>query len=158
MYQAKDGKKYGSAFVGKRKDAEHDKSEEKFSSYQGEEQPEVDAEPEHHGEDKANLEGKDKHEHSDSSEDVHDDSPSEVVEHHGPAESIHYEHSHEKGEHKVTSFHPEDGHEHQSVHSTAAEAYEQGGALSFTDVKRREHPDQALSEPENKNYEAPETA
>lgn len=158
MYTTKEGKKYGSAFVGKRKDAEHEKPEEKFSSYQDGEQPEAKASSEDHDGDKVNTSEKSPEGHDPNAVGSDSPAPHEVVEEHGPAEHIHYEHDHEAGTHKVTSFHPETGHEHQSVHSSAAEAYEAGGELANTDVKRREHSEQQGAEPEEKNYEAPETA
>ena len=130
MYQSKrdPSRKFGSAFVGKR-----------FDSYTGGTQP---------GEENSN-------EHSDPQE--AGSSADEVREAHGPAHQVVYHHDHENNEHKVTSFH-DDGHMHQSVHSDAAQAYEEGGKLASTDVKQREHPDQQSSEPEEKNYLAPETA
>jgi hypothetical protein len=57
----------------------------------------------------------------------------------------------------VISSHP-DGHTHESVHSDAAQAYEEGGKLAYSDVKRRDHPDQQSAESEEMNFEAPETA
>jgi hypothetical protein len=103
----------------------------RFDSYEGGEQP---------GEENQN-----EHSHS------------QVVGEHGPAHQVVFHHDHEKGEHKVTSYHS-DGHRNESVHSSAAEAHEAGGELANTDVKRREHPDQQSAEPEEMNYMAPETA
>ena len=83
--------------------------------------------------------------------------PQDTVNEHGPAHMVSYHHDHENNQHTVNSMHA-DGHNHQSVHSSAAEAYEAGGKLSATDVKRREHPDQQGAESEEKNYEMPDLA
>jgi fructose 1,6-bisphosphatase len=74
---------------------------------------------------------------------------------HGPAVHVHY--SHNGDEHKLNITH-EDGHSHESVHSTAAEAYEAGGDKAWTDVKRESHPDQQGARSEEMNYEQTETA
>jgi hypothetical protein len=100
--------------------------------------------------------GKQEHGHADSQE-GHGVSCDECVKEHGPAHMVSYHHDHENNQHTVNSMHA-DGHNHQSVHSSAAEAYEAGGKLSATDVKRREHPDQQGAESEEKNYEMPDLA
>jgi len=148
MYQSKtdSSRKFGSAMRGR-----------KFDSYHAEAQPEESATPTEHGGDKANLEGADKHVVNESSEQVSTPEPHAVAEEHGPATDVHIEHDHAKGEHKVTSTH-EDGHKHESVHSSAAEAYEAGGALANTDVKRREHPDQQGAQAEEDGFEMPDLA
>ena len=148
MYQSTtdSSRKFGSAMRGR-----------KFDSYHAGAQPEESATPKEHGGDKANLEGADKHEDSKRAEHVEAPAPHEVAQEHGPATDVHIEHDHAKGEHKVTSTH-EDGHKHESVHSSAAEAYEVGGALANTDVKRREHPDQQGAQSEEDNFEMPDLA
>ena len=148
MYNSKrePGRKFGSAFVGKR-----------FDSYEGGEQPKFDATPEEHSGDKVNAADSGDSKKSKSAESDSSPHPSEVVAEHGPAQVVTYHHDHDGGEHKVSSVH-EDGHHHESVHSSAAEAYEEGGQLANTDVKEREHPDQQGAESEEKNYAEPEVA
>jgi hypothetical protein len=123
MYESKrePGRKFGSAFVGKR-----------FDSFAGDAQP---------GEANEN-------EHSE---------PQKVAAEHGPAHQVIYHHDEEKGEHKVTSFH-DDGHMHQSVHSSAGQAYEAGGDLAQASPKRRNPEEgQQGAESEELGFEAPET-
>lgn len=149
MYESKrePGKKFGSAFVGRR-----------FDSYADGEQPEAEAESKDHGKDEVNSfdksesEGGDKHT-------IHEEhpEPSELVEAHGPAHQIHYEHNSDTGTSKLVSHH-EDGTTHESNHSSAAEAFEQGGKFANTDVKRREHPDQQGAQSEEDNFEMPDLA
>jgi len=145
MYQSKTdpSRKFGSAFRGQKFDSYH-AGPEKFSEgvSKPSDQPEVSATPEEHGGDKVNP-------------DIPE--PKAVAQEHGAATDVHIEHNHNSGEHKVTSKH-EDGHEHQSVYSSAAEAYEAGGDLANTDVKRREHPDQQGAQSEEDGFEMPDLA
>lgn len=145
MYESKrePGKKFGSAFVGKKFDS-YAAGPEKFSEgvHQPSDQPEVSSTPEEHGGDQVNTGIPEPH---------------AVAQEHGPATDVHVEHNHESGEHKVTSSHG-DGHKHESVYSSAAEAYEAGGALANTDVKRREHPDQQGAQSEEDGFEMPDLA
>lgn len=130
MYQSKrdPSRKFGSAFVGKR-----------FDSYSAGEQP---------GEENEN-------EHAEPQETG--SSAADTAKAHGPAHQVTYKLDHEGGESKVSSFHG-DGHEHNSSYKSPAEAFQAGGELSATDVKRREHPDQQGAESEERNYEMPDLA
>lgn len=146
MYESKrdPSRKFGSAFVGKR-----------FDSYADGAQPHEESTSMEHGGDKANLEGADKVEASPTATSDSVSTPHETVASHGPA--VHVEYTHNGDEHKVNMTH-EDGHKHESVHSTAAEAYEAGGDKAWTDVKRESHPDQQGARSEEENYEQTETA
>ena len=153
--ETKDGQhKFGSAYKTKR-----------YDSYHAEAQPKTEATPEYHDGDNANLEGADKHAASGSAMADSTPRPHEVVAEHGPAHTIHYEHQHDAGQHKVTSMHA-DGHMHESMHGSAKEAcdsacqlaHEAGGEEQASDVKRREHPDQQGAESEEKGYEMPDLA
>src|SRR5271166_5707585 len=128
MYQSKrdPSRKFGSAFVGKR-----------FDSYTGGTQP---------GEENSN-------EHSDPQE--AGSSVDEVREAHGPAHQVTYHLNHDGGESKVRSFHG-DGHVHESAYKSPAEAFEAGGELQASDVKRRTHPDQQGSSSEGDNDLVPQ--
>lgn len=126
--QREPGRKFGSSFVGKR-----------FDSYSAGKQP---------GESNDN-------EHSTPQESG--SSTKEVTAAHGPAHQVTYKLDHDGGESKVKSFH-DDGHEHESAYHSPAEAFQAGGELSATDVKRRTHPDQQSAESEERNYEMPDLA
>jgi hypothetical protein len=159
MYESttEPGKKFGSAFKGRKFDSYH-AGPEKFSEGKSKEsdQPEVSAEPEEHGEDKVNTSTPEKHEPSEAADEAEVTIPSSIVEQHGPASSVHITHDHDGGKHTLSSTHG--GHQNQSVYSTAAEAYEAGGELANTDVKRREHPDQQGAQSEEDGFEMPDLA
>ena len=55
-------------------------------------------------------------------------SPEAVVAKHGPATSVHITHDHTAGKHHVTSTHP-DGHVHESDHASSKEANDAGSQL-----------------------------
>jgi hypothetical protein len=121
----------------------------KFDEYHAGEQPSGNesnqkATPTHHGEEK-------------DEQTVAPKAAADVAKEHGAATSVHYEHDHEGGNHTVTSTH-EDGHTHEAAYKSPAEAYQAGGELSATDVKRREHPDQQGAESEERGYEQPDLA
>jgi hypothetical protein len=159
--ETKDGaKRFGSAYKAKRYDSYHD-GEQKFDSYSPDGQP-GDNENEHstpqeHTGDKVNTSGPDKVEKNPTSESVHAETPSSHVESHGPAHTVHYSHNHDGNKHTVTSLHP-DGSHYSSEHDNARDAYQAGGELSATDVKKREHPDQQGAESEERNYMMPDLA
>jgi hypothetical protein len=159
MYESKrePGKKFMNKFVGKR-----------FDSYAAEPQPgeandNEHSEPQHHGADSVNTNepsDKMKNKHA---EDVHAETPEATVASHGPAHTIHYEHDHENGVHKVKSEHA-DGHTTESSHSSTADAYGHGEALAYeaggeeqaTSPKKRNHDPEQGAEGESKNYETPD--
>src|ERR1039457_4130518 len=97
------GKKFGSAFKGRKFDSYH-AGPEKFSEGESKpsDQPEVSAEPEEHGEDKVKSFSKDESKPSESSEKAEVSTPSSIVEQHGPASSVHITHDHEGGQHTLS--------------------------------------------------------
>jgi|SRR5271154_6092470 len=139
------GRKFGSAFRGR-----------KFDSYSPE-QPKVESTPEEHSSDKVNQSNTGDTSKNKSSMSDHVATPSSTVQDHGPAHTVHYHHDRENNKHTVTSLHP-DGHSYSSEYDKDKLAYEAGGELSATDVKKREHPDQQGAESEERNYEMPDLA
>jgi hypothetical protein len=124
MFQAKDGKKFGSAFAGKRYDEAHStdgmhtlgESEEKESPKMEDEEKKMGEEKENEGE-----------EHP-------------VVAEHGKAHKVIIHHDEKAGKHHVTSYH-KDGHENHSEHENAVEAHAEGKKLSgvAADGEEKDH-------------------
>ena len=73
----------------------------------------------------------------------------------GDPHTVIYSHDHDMGKHNVAK-HYDDGTKEESVHSSAAEAYEAGGTKQATDVKREDHPDQQGAKSEEDNFEMPD--
>lgn len=131
------GRKFGSAFRGKR-----------FDSYHGTEQPAGNndnekAEPQEKG-----------------------SSSADVSKATSPVVHIHFVHDHEGNKHTVTSK-KEDGTTDVVEHGSAKEAHDSAEKLalesygegeSATDVKKREHPDQQGAESEERGYFSPDLA
>ncbi len=114
MFTAKDGKKFGSSFAGKRYDDAHSEDGMHKLDMEPEEEkesPKMEEEENKQGEEKEN-EG--------------DEHP--VVAEHGKAHTVHIKH-HEGGKSHVMSHHP-DGHTHMSEHADMAEAHEEGMKLA----------------------------
>jgi len=158
MYESKrePGRKFGSAWRGAR-----------FDSYSAGEQPGETNENEH-AEPKRprelDVEPKDasvpKNEHA---EDASVSTPESIVQSHGPAHTVHIEHS--DTDHKVTSKH-DDGFEHTMSHGSSREAHdsasklalEAGGVDQNRDVKKTDHPPQQGAKSEQENWEMPDLA
>jgi hypothetical protein len=113
MYESKrePGRKFGSAFVGKRFDkgmggegAEHESKES----------PEFEA-----GEQEGMKEKGEQH---------------PVVAAHGPAHTVTIKHDHKRGKHSVESHH-DDGHRNLTEHETPEQAHEEGGSLANVSLK-----------------------
>jgi hypothetical protein len=144
-------RKFGSAFRGKR-----------FDSYHGGDQPATESTPKEHSGDKVNEPNTGDVTKNVHAEDAHVETPSSVVEAHGPAHTIHISHN-EDGTHRVSSAH-EDGHTHETEHGSAKEAHdsaeqlslEAGGDDQASNVKKRTHPDQQGAESEERGYEMPD--
>jgi hypothetical protein len=159
MYTTKTGEKYGSAFVGKRKDMEHASRDgggmpKSDASYDGGDQPEVESTPMEHSGDKVNTSGADAKSHNPTDTSAEVGTPSEMVQHHGVADQTTYTHDHERGEHQIhVKFN--DGHEHKAAFHDPAAAYEAGGQFATDSVRRRTHPDQASASSEGDNDEVP---
>jgi hypothetical protein len=157
MYQSTTdpGKKFGSAFRGRKFDSYH------AGLQPGEENDNSHAESEDHGDDKVNTSTAEKHEPSEAADEVEVTTPSSIVAEHGPANSTHYTHDHVNNKHTVDSSH-DGGFQSHSDHNSADEAYqygsklslEEGGEDSWKDTKKRLHPDQQGADSEDRDYEA----
>jgi hypothetical protein len=119
MFPTKDGKKFGSAYVAKKKDAMH-------SMPMGESKEESRTNPS--GEalfSKAEASAPD----NDVKTNPESVDPSAVASEHGPASSVTVHHDHKNNKHHVVSRHP-DNHMHTSDHASAAEAHNAGAQLA----------------------------
>jgi hypothetical protein len=154
MYESKrtPGKKFGSDYVGKRYDSYA------AGAQPGEENENEHAESVHHGEEQA-----EKTNTSEASDSSAVKAPHEVVAEHGPAHTVHIEHS--DTDHKVTSSH-DDGFEHTMSHGSAREAHdsasklalEAGGEDQNRNVKQMDHKPQQSAKSEEENWEMPDLA
>lgn len=111
MFQAKNGKKFGSAFAGKNYDEKHVGGEES-PAHEAKESPVFEA-----GEQEGAKEGVGEKQE-----------PAQVVAEHGNATSVHVHHDHKNNKHHVVSHHA-DGHMHTSDHATADEAQNHASQL-----------------------------
>lgn len=133
MFESKNGKKYGSAYVAKRHDTAHDEANSKHEAKESKSFEK--------GEQEGASEGMDQH---------------EVVKAHGPAVKIVTTHDHEAHKHHVMSHH-KDGHVNESDHETPEEAHEEGGKLANISLKKSgEAEDQQLAESEGGNEATPD--
>jgi hypothetical protein len=125
MFQSKDGRKYGSAYVAKKKDAMMGPKDTTMPASakkpsEPKEEPRTDSmgetnktaypgveEVDNTADTKANPEGVD---------------AGAVAAEHGPAEHVHIHHNHSAGKHHVVSHHS-DGHMHTSDHASAPDAH-----------------------------------
>jgi len=137
-FQSKDGKSFGSKFVAKRRDTEHDKA----SQVMGATSPE----PAMGAEKPAANEPEQKPQ----------ENPDQVVATHGPASTIHVAHDHKAGKHHVISTHP-DGHVHESEFKSAKEAHDAASKLSGGDQPMSEQPEAAAA-PESDGFAMPKLA
>jgi hypothetical protein len=113
MYTTKSGKKFGSAFVGKKHDEMHaepaaEKNPKMPAAHEAAEKPQFEA-----GEQEGVREG----------QEGQGEGPEQVVAQHGKATTVHVKHDHVAKKHHVTSTH-EDGHTHESDHASAKEAHD----------------------------------
>lgn len=130
MFTSKSGKKFGSSFVGKRHDMEHDKLAKDVMG----------ASPEHEAEETPEFE---KGEQEGAQEGRENTDPKQVVAEHGPANTVHVAHDHKAKKHHVVSTH-ESGHVHQSDHANAADAHSHAAELAGGD----QPPAEGTGEPE----------
>lgn len=134
MFKSKDGKSFGSAFVAKRRDTEHAKSENRTMDTQEPGKPtepkeeprtaesgmakKTSAYPGHEVENTADTKS--------SPENV---DPNAVAQEHQPASSVTIHHDHKGGKHMVVSRHPS-GHMHSSEYGSAPDAHKAAAQLS----------------------------
>lgn len=151
MQTTKDGmKKYGSSYAAKR-----------YDSYHGGDQPEYESTPKEHSGDKVNEPNTGDVTKNENVEDASVSTPESVVQSHGPAHTVHIEHS--DTDHKVTSKH-DDGFEHVMSHGSSREAHdsasklalEAGGEDQNRDVKKMDHKPQQSAKSEEENWEMPD--
>ena len=143
MFQSKDGKKFGSAYVAKRRDSEHDKAMQAMGEgpeHEAKESPEFES-----GEQEGAQEGAEPQE------------PTQIVAKHGRATSVNITHDHKNKKHHVTSTH-ERGHVHQSDHASAAEAHNHATALAGSDQAPAEGQEPAEEAPEADGFKMPRLA
>lgn len=108
MYQAKDGKKFGSRFAGRRYDEAHAGA---AAEHEKKESPEFEA-----GEQEGKVEAQNQEQHP-------------VVAQHGRAHTVHVKHNHAANKHSVQSLH-EDGHVNNSEHQDVDSAHNEAKALA----------------------------
>ena len=119
-FPTKSGKSFGSAYVAKRKDSEHDKMAQSVMG---------DDSPKHEAAEKPEFE---KGEQEGMKEAPEQEKPDQVLAKHGPAHTIHVAHDHKGKKHHVVSTHA-DGHVHTSDHGSAKDAHDAATALSGGD-------------------------
>jgi len=119
MFPTKDGKSYGSRFVAKRKDTEHDKMGAPAAS-----------DGEGLMKKAAPMPGAQEPAQKPEGMTAPPEDPKQVAAEHGPAEDVHIHHS--PGKHHVVSRH-KDGHMHTSDHASADEANKAASTLGAGD-------------------------
>jgi len=126
MYESKKnpGKRFGSAFVGKRYDEAH--SEDGLHKLGAEETPEHEAKetPEFEAGEQEGAE-----EHKPEMEEEGQGEEEKVASEHGPAHKVVIHHDEKAGRHTVQSHH-KDGHVHSKVHAHAHEAHAAANKLA----------------------------
>ena len=142
MYTTKKGKRFGSAFVGKKHDAMDAMKES--PEHEAKETPEFEA-----GEKEGMKEAKAGSENA----------PEGVVAKHGKAVSVHVKHDHTANKHHVTSTHA-DGHVNESDHMSASEAHDaaQKRAGGDSPVEESDMPSEDESAPEADGFKMPRLA
>lgn len=134
MFQAKDGKKFGSSFAGRKYDESHSadgmhKMGEEHDTPGGEvtKEDRIQNEQETPGEDKAESRMDEQGEGKNPDADEQSQHP--VAAEHGPAHKVVITHDEKSGRHTVTSHH-KDGHMHTEAHDDAQKAHTAGKRLA----------------------------
>jgi hypothetical protein len=140
MFKAKDGKRFGSIFAGRKYDQDHspdgmhsEGGPKESPEHEAKETPEFEA-GEHEGA-KEGVEMNEDKEHNGSTNERESDNEDEqheahpVVAEHGPAHKIIVHHDEKTGRHTVTSHHA-DGHVHMNVHEHAHKAHSEARELA----------------------------
>src|ERR1019366_3887812 len=148
MYQAKDGKKFSSSFVGKRRDSEHDKADQMSKTAMGES-------PAHEAAEKPAFEAGEQEGQNEKPE--QNEQPAQVVAQHGKANTVHIAHDHKAGKHHVISTHA-DGHVHESEHATSKEAHDTATQLAGGNQAESENPAATPAAPEADGFSMPKLA
>jgi hypothetical protein len=161
MYQSTSGKKFGSAFAGRRKDEADSQKEggdpknNPFGSPKSvsEKAPAPPAPP-MGGAPKLPMAGAKPPVAGAAGPETPQD-PHAVVSEHGPASSVHITHDHAAKKHHVTSTHA-DGHVHNSDHASAQEANDAGSQLGGVEKPEAAAPQEAAGgAPESDGFNMP---
>ena len=152
-FPTKSGKSFGSAYVAKRKDSEHDKMANDVMGQTGQ-KPAMS--PAHEAAETPEFE-RGEQEGAKEQNPEQNEQPSQVVAQHGPANTVHVAHDHKAGKHHVTSTHA-DGHVHTSDHATSAEAHKASSELAGGDQAQAENPAAAPAAPEADGFVLPKLA
>ena len=153
-FPTKSGKSFGSAYVAKRKDSEHDKMAGDVMG-QTSQKPAMGEPAAHEAAEKPQFEAGEQEGQKENPE--QNEQPSQVVAQHGPANTVHVAHDHKAGKHHVTSTHA-DGHVHTSDHATSAEAHKASSELAGGDQAQAENPAAAPAAPEADGFVLPKLA
>ena len=158
MFTAKNGKKFGSAFAGKRYDSEH--TEDGMHKMGESEEAETPMEEKHE------TPAMEEEEKKQGEEKEHEEDEHPVVAEHGHAHKVIIHHDEKAGRHHVTSHH-KDGHENHSDHEDMASAHEEGkklagvpadGQSKESDSPFHQGKGQAGASSENDGFEMPDLA
>ena len=144
MFPSKDGKKYGSAYVAKKRDAMHGMGEAVMhdtDKHEAAETPEFER-----GEQEGQKEAPEQNEN-----------PSQVVAEHGPANTVHVAHDHKAKKHHVVSTHA-DGHVHESNHGSAKEAHDHAAQLAAAETQPEGQPAAGAASAEADGFPMPRLA
>ncbi len=134
MFSSKDGRKFGSAFVAKRRDTEHAKSENRTMDTQEPGKPTEPKEEPRTAESgmakkTSAYPGHEVENTADTKAEPEGVDPSAVAAQHGPASSVTIHHNHQGGQHHVVSRHA-DGHMHKGDFGSAPDAHAAAKQLS----------------------------
>ena len=149
-FPTKSGKSFGSAYVAKRKDNEHDKMAEDVMGQAGK-KPAMS--PEHEAKETPEFERGEQ----EGAQEGMKEAPEQVAQEHGPATTVHVSHDHKSNKHHVVSTHP-DGHVHTSDHASAGDAHKAAGALSGGDQAPAGEAQAAPAAPEADGFSMPRLA
>ena len=155
MFQAKDGKKFGSSFAGKNYDEKHSPD----GMHRMGEEKESPAEDQGENETPETNQQDEQRPDEESEDTVHP-----MVSEHGKAHRVQISHDEGSKRHTVQSHH-KDGHVHMSVHDEAGKAHEEGRQLAGVpaDGQAKDHDspyhqgkDQAGASSENDSFVMPD--
>ncbi len=147
-FPTKSGKSFGSAYVAKRHDNEHEKMAKSVLGGDSAAHEAGESKPFEAGEQEGQKEQPEQNEQ-----------PSQVVAQHGPANTVHVAHDHKAKKHHVTSTHA-DGHVHTADHASAGEAHKAASELAGGDQAQSENPAAAgaAAAPEADGFSMPRLA
>ena len=144
-FQSKDGKSFGSKFVAKRRDSEHDKMAGDVMG-QTSQKPGVTPTPEHEAAEKPQFEAGEKEGQAEG-----------VVAEHGPATNVTVHHDHKNNRHHVVSRHA-DGHMNTSDHASSQEAHDTASTLGGAQPSGQAQGQPQAEAPESDGFSLPKLA